>query len=387
MTYTTPIILVRQKHLAERAGEHYDLRVVIGDKAYSWATKKEMPELGKPTIIFEQPVHDRKYALSKKVVIPKGQYGAGVTTLDFAQKGKAKIVEGEYHLDLNNKERFFLKRLNPERYGENAWLFARKRTYEEKDVLLKALEEKRRLRKNPYLEKAAARKGKKESSTYTPTGRAATIAGTAVLPGVLARSATDKLSDKSLRTLTPDITEEDVQSYRRAKNLRHVTRNHLPPDSISSYTPAFKGSLPEIHSASTSSALHEYGHAHSFNKTRSFNIPKLVLQAVSRKAMLSKYTGAAGAYAGTSENEKIRNAAPYAAAAAMAPILYEEGAATLSPYKHLRKTRGAAVANQFLKKMAPSYGTYIAMVGSVIAPPILAKKITERRIEERKLSK
>lgn len=148
MENSTPIILVRQLHKAKRAGDHYDLRVVIGDKAYSWATKKEMPELGKPHIIFEQPIHDRKYALSKKVVIPPGQYGAGVTTLDFAQKGKASVTPDEYHLDLNNGERFFLKRLNEEKYGEKAWLFARKRTYKEKEEL--ALK-----KQNKYLEKIA----------------------------------------------------------------------------------------------------------------------------------------------------------------------------------------------------------------------------------------
>lgn len=147
MENSTPIILVRQLHRAKRAGDHYDLRVVIDDKAYSWATKKEMPELGKPHVIFEQPVHDRTYALSKKVVIPAGQYGAGVTTLDFAQKGEAQVTADEYHLDLNNGERFLLKRLNPEKYGEKSWLFARKRTYKEKEELA--------LEKNKYLEKVA----------------------------------------------------------------------------------------------------------------------------------------------------------------------------------------------------------------------------------------
>lgn len=86
------VLLTRQRHDAKRAGLHYDYRIVVGDKAYSWATKKELPDPGKSILLFEQPVHDSAYALSKKVVIPDGEYGAGVTTLDFVRK--AQVAEG-----------------------------------------------------------------------------------------------------------------------------------------------------------------------------------------------------------------------------------------------------------------------------------------------------
>lgn len=115
------IILVRQRHEAERAGLHYDYRIVVGDKAYSWATKKNLPEPGKSIILHEQPVHDTSYALSKKVIIPKGEYGAGVTTLDKAWKGKARIKDDEYLLHLNNGDRFLIKHMP--NYGPKQWLF------------------------------------------------------------------------------------------------------------------------------------------------------------------------------------------------------------------------------------------------------------------------
>jgi superfamily II DNA or RNA helicase len=115
------ILLVRQRHEADRAGLHFDYRIVLGDKAYSWATKKDLPEPGKCIILHEQPVHDTKYALSKKVVIPKGQYGAGVTTLDKAWKGKARIKPDEYLLHLHTGERFLIKHLP--KYGNKQWLF------------------------------------------------------------------------------------------------------------------------------------------------------------------------------------------------------------------------------------------------------------------------
>lgn len=125
----TPILLTRQRHEAKRAGMHYDVRIVIGDKAFSWATKKEMPTPGKPILLFEQPTHTASYALSKHIVIPDGQYGAGETFLDFAQKGKAQIHDDAYHLDLNNGDRYLIKKM-PEHYGDKAWLFLKKKDVE-----------------------------------------------------------------------------------------------------------------------------------------------------------------------------------------------------------------------------------------------------------------
>jgi len=118
---TTPIILVKQRHMADRAGEHVDYRIVVGDKAYSWATKKETPPPKGKIILWEQPVHDREYALSKKVVIPKGQYGAGVTHLEYAQKGTAKFEHDNYfELALNNGDRYYIKKMPS--YSDKAWL-------------------------------------------------------------------------------------------------------------------------------------------------------------------------------------------------------------------------------------------------------------------------
>jgi hypothetical protein len=106
-------------------GLHYDYRIVVGDKAYSWATKHEFPKLGETQLLFEQPVHTASYALSKKVKIPTGQYGAGVTTLDWVKKGKIRNLEekpDQFSIVLRNKNRLFFKKL-PEKYGETAWLF------------------------------------------------------------------------------------------------------------------------------------------------------------------------------------------------------------------------------------------------------------------------
>lgn len=134
LSHNQEVLLTRQRHEADRAGLHYDVRMIVGDLAHSWATKKEMPEPGKAIILWEQPVHDKAYALSKKVVIPKGQYGAGVTTLDWIRKGQISNPEEDEHkftLSTKNGDRFLFKKL-PESYGKKAWLFKNLKAVEKK---------------------------------------------------------------------------------------------------------------------------------------------------------------------------------------------------------------------------------------------------------------
>lgn len=125
------VLFTRQRHEADKMGLHWDYRFVLGDKAYSWATKKEMPEPGKAILLFEQPVHDREYALSPVVKIPPGNYGAGTTTLDWVHKALVDGYEDEPGKLIvrtkDGKQRFLLKKLENgayfEKYGDKAWLF------------------------------------------------------------------------------------------------------------------------------------------------------------------------------------------------------------------------------------------------------------------------
>lgn len=144
-------LFTRQHHMADRMGEHWDYRLVHGDKAYSFATKKEMPEAGKSIMLFEQPVHDRAYALSKKVVIPKGQYGAGTTYLDWIRKAKIGENSTDNQMTIYTKdgEKFLLKRMKSDSmYGDKSWLFKNLGKVEKM--------------KNKYLEKIAANRFVKE---------------------------------------------------------------------------------------------------------------------------------------------------------------------------------------------------------------------------------
>jgi hypothetical protein len=118
------ILFTRQRHEAKRAGLHYDYRLVLGDKAYSWATKKDLPEPGKAIVLFEQPIHDRDYSLSQEVYIPDGEYGAGITKLEMVRKAKVDPETEEDKLVFSSgKDRFLLKKMEPARFGEKAWLF------------------------------------------------------------------------------------------------------------------------------------------------------------------------------------------------------------------------------------------------------------------------
>ena len=139
------ILFTRQRHEADRAGLHWDYRLVHGDKAYSWATKKELPEPGKSILLFEQPTHTSHYALSERVEIPKGSYGAGTTTLDFVRKAKLIPDEAEpckLVIETKDGERFLLKQLPDGKYGDKTWLFKNltKNTNMKKQAKLEQLE-------------------------------------------------------------------------------------------------------------------------------------------------------------------------------------------------------------------------------------------------------
>lgn len=136
-------------------GLHFDYRLVLGDKAYSWATKKEMPEVGKSIVLFEQPVHDRGYALSQEVHIPTGQYGAGVTKLEFARKAKIgeHATQTQFTIEAG-KDRFLLKHIPGSQWGEKAWLF--RNLGPKSKIEEKAREKKASIMiNNKYLEKIA----------------------------------------------------------------------------------------------------------------------------------------------------------------------------------------------------------------------------------------
>lgn len=79
-----PWTLAIQKHDANKAGTHFDLRLIPpkGNKAHSWAIPKaKLPKRGVMQLAIQQPTHTKEYATTFSGKIPKGTYGAGKVTM------------------------------------------------------------------------------------------------------------------------------------------------------------------------------------------------------------------------------------------------------------------------------------------------------------------
>lgn len=163
------VLFTRQRHEADRAGLHYDVRFVVGDKAYSFATKKDLPESGKAILLHEQPVHTAHYALTPHITIPKGEYGAGTTTLDFARKVQIEPGSTPEKLVFNTRGTRYLLKKTSGKYGDKAWLF--------KNLGGEKIEKKGYY--NRYLDKAASNLVKAamfERAKYREPGKAGWVA-------------------------------------------------------------------------------------------------------------------------------------------------------------------------------------------------------------------
>jgi len=92
---------VVQRHLAQKAGPHYDVRLGRegGEPSlYSWATRKELPEPGKKIMLYQQPLHRGQYAEFEgnieegygKGTVKKHDYGSVIVTK--AERDKIQFV-------------------------------------------------------------------------------------------------------------------------------------------------------------------------------------------------------------------------------------------------------------------------------------------------------
>jgi len=81
---------VVQKHNADRAGLHYDLRIEYGKKLKSWASRN-LPQAidGKKIMLFSTPDHDLEW-LTFTGVIEDG-YGKG--TVEIWDSGQCEILQ------------------------------------------------------------------------------------------------------------------------------------------------------------------------------------------------------------------------------------------------------------------------------------------------------
>jgi SNF2 family DNA or RNA helicase len=116
------VLFTCQKHDAEKAGTHYDYRIVVDGVAHSWATFKDLPKPGESIILHKQPDHTREYSLSSHT-IPTGQYGAGLQVLQYVKKGVIKnesSAKDKFVIETNGEKYLFKHVPN---YGGKMWLF------------------------------------------------------------------------------------------------------------------------------------------------------------------------------------------------------------------------------------------------------------------------
>ena len=89
---------VVQRHLAHRAGEHFDLRLAPKGKAHSWALRR-LPGPGEKVLAVQQPTHTREY-MDWEGIIPSG-YGAGKVGIE--GRGKVEVMESTANKVIFNK--------------------------------------------------------------------------------------------------------------------------------------------------------------------------------------------------------------------------------------------------------------------------------------------
>lgn len=247
---------------------------------------------------------------------------------------------------------------------------------------------------NIYLEKIAEAKDKKKDSIggvqKGATAYASSVAATVASVPVIKRLGTDL--DKSFDKA--NITEHDVKSYVKAKGLRHVKRTGGPGAYFSPHTHgivdkinSMKGGLftskpsgrhkATILADSHGVAMHEYGHAHSYRsgvkalrgiKHGGYMAGGLAASPLGRLAL---------AGAATSKDDKVSKGAIGVAAAAHVPQLVEEARASISPYKHLKKT-DSVKAKHFARAAGKAYGTYAASAAATVGSAVLARALAQK---------
>lgn len=122
-TIKAPVLwtMAEQKHDADRAGLHYDLRLSDGSTAYSWAIRKGLPAIGERRLAIRQPDHDHSY-ISFQGQLGKG-YGSGRVYLN--RLGMMSLLKSSPSsvrwaaLDKKNPQEFLM--VHTPAYGKDAW--------------------------------------------------------------------------------------------------------------------------------------------------------------------------------------------------------------------------------------------------------------------------
>lgn len=127
--------LAIQKHVAEKAGPHWDLRLVDPEtgQAHSWAVPKASFPDSKPRLALQMPTHSADYALSFGAKGPQTiREGYGKGTVEMAHKEPIQVLE------INPNKVVFQRgsgdTLAMHRTNENKWLLRKATNMTEKNA-------------------------------------------------------------------------------------------------------------------------------------------------------------------------------------------------------------------------------------------------------------
>jgi len=116
--------LAIQEHDAERAGKHWDLRLVDPNKrkAHSWAVPKaKWPgKKNRLRLAIQQPTHTAQYALNFQGKIPSGTYGAGEVKIVKNTGTNVKVEDGVVRFSVPRVGNMVLRKTDG-----NKWLLMR----------------------------------------------------------------------------------------------------------------------------------------------------------------------------------------------------------------------------------------------------------------------
>lgn len=242
---------------------------------------------------------------------------------------------------------------------------------------------------NQYLVKVAASKEQKNKDSLGIAGKGLIAFGSAQGASAVASPFIRKIGKSTLRDMeNTGVTASDVKSYQKANGLRHVPRS----EGAGYYTPGFLHKFKDfahevetkgkkytgtVHATNDAIAMHEYGHARTarqYGKAKALR-NGAVMASVLSKTSIGKLALAATA---TSKDDKVSKGAVAASAALSLPLLHEEAAASIHPYKHLKKTRGADVAKKFGSAAGKAYGTYLLGAAATVGGTMLARTLSQK---------
>ena len=116
--------------------------------------------------------------------------------------------------------------------------------------------------------------------------------------------------------------------------------------------------------------LHELGHAADFKKFRR-------TKAIGRMAGIPAGIVGAGVLL---KDDKKRKYAPAATAAGFAPLLWQEGKASILATKYVKETEGRRAAKRVAKPLLRAFGTYVTLpVGAALGVYTAGKLLNKTR--------